>query len=61
MRLILAGLVVLLSTMAARAVVFVPVIISPNFFTPPHIYPPKIMASGGHILLWQVWALNPDC
>ena len=61
MRLFLSALIVILGTVAAQAAIFVPVIISPNFFIPPRIFPPKIMASGGHILLWQVWAVNRDC
>lgn len=61
MRLMLVGLIVLFGTAVAQAAIFVPVIVSPNFFTLPHIYPPKIMTSGGRILLWQVWAVNPDC
>jgi hypothetical protein len=61
MRLILSVVIMLLGTLAAQAAIRVPVIISPQFFTPARIYPPKVMASGGHIVLWQAWAVNPDC
>jgi hypothetical protein len=61
MRLFLAGLLLLLGTWTTQAAVRIPVIISPDFSTPARIYPPKVMVSGGHIVLWHAWALNPDC
>ena len=47
MRLFLAGLLLLLGTLTTQAAVRIPVIISPDFFTPARIYPPKVMVSGG--------------
>jgi hypothetical protein len=61
MRLILRLLIVLLGATIAQAASARSVIISPEFFTPTRISPPKVMASGARIRIWQAWALNPDC
>ena len=53
---------VLFLTVGAEAAGFgVPVIISPAFRAPIHINPPKFVAAGGHVILWETAALNPDC
>src|ERR1700709_923803 len=61
MRIAISVLAVLLSTIATQAAILVPVIISPAFLTPPRIFPEKFVGSGGHVTLWEVTALNPDC
>lgn len=58
MRFLYAAFVLLLSACAAQAV---PVWISPALRQPVRIYPPKFVISGGHVIVWTAYAVNPDC
>jgi len=61
MRLLVVVLALLLSTFSAAAAFRIPVIVSPALLAPIRIFPAKVVASGGHVILWVATALNPDC
>jgi len=58
MRFLLTSLTLILSITAASAV---PIWTSPALREPIREFPPKAVISGGHVILWNVFAIKSDC